>query len=193
MTSLLFVKIITSPKFVALFAALWIGRPDIADDLQSICKRESKCSFIREHEIDAWISPHEWHGQKDLGHLNPECQKKNVDGGWATRGSWGLSAGAHWKYLPKCYQPSVLDIPHISAIIAAKKYVKNCWAQKNYTGWCKVSKNVRKNNKKIKKELKIKYKRPQNWNEFLTQSFIVGNPYTSDWRGSLGLTVTENG
>ena len=136
-------SIIADPIASSVFAAALVGHPEIADDLQSICYRESRCTAIRVHEIDRHLSDRGWHGQVALGHLNPKCQPYEK-GQWATRGAFGLSAASHWNYLPPCYPPEVLDVPIVSAVIAARKYVDRC--QANHKGWCSVPAKARANN-----------------------------------------------
>lgn len=169
------IKWLYSPKIAAYIVAFFIGRPDIADDLISICHRESRCHAIGAHSIDRHISANEYYGQVSWGHLDPECQKPNAKGGWATHGPWGISSGAHWHWLPPCYQPNALDNVYVSALLAARKYVRKCWAQNKKKGWCRVKKNVRKNNIKsprLKKHQLKPLRRPNNWYEF----FLV-NPW----------------
>ena len=161
--------LISNPKIFAYIAAIIIGRPDIADDLISICHRESRCHVIGEHKIDKHLSGREWHGQIKLKHLDKRCQKKKA-GGWATHGPWGLSDASHWEYVPKCYQPYVFDIVFVSAIVAAKKYIRICWSVNKKGGWCKTSRKIRRNNIKssrLKKRPNIK--RPSGWIEFIIQ------------------------
>lgn len=165
------IKYIISPKVAIYLAALFIGRPDIIDDLLSICHRESRCTAVKTHAIDAHISDREWYGQVSWGHLDPECQKKDEEGGWATHGSLGLSSGAHWSYLPPCYNPRVLNKTWVSALLGARKYVRNCWMVGKKRGWCRVPYKVRKNNIKSPRLKKApKFKRPKNWLEFILQN-----------------------
>ena len=176
---------LSNPKIAAILASIYIGRPDLADDLVDICQRESKCLPIKTHNIDAHISSSEWHGQTRLGttyrergvenmHLDKRCQKKKASGGWATHGPWGISAGAHWNYLPPCYQPEDVDNIYISALVSARKYERECWETNTKhlrRGWCRVSKSSRKNNNKSpKRKNKRKIKRPKNWLEFFLKN-----------------------
>lgn len=167
-----FLNFLVNPKTAALVAALWVGRPDIADDLIAICDRESKCQHQKTHARDAHLTNKEWFGQVRLNHLNKECQKRKAPGGWATHGSWGLSAGAHHEYMPDCYQPKVFDNVYISALVAARKYIRTCWAPRKRTGWCKIRKKyikARRNNiKSPRLKYKPKTKKPDNWAEFLS-------------------------
>lgn len=170
-----------SPKMAALIASLHIGRPDLADDLVDICMRESRCTKVEAHEIDAHISDNEWYGQTKIGrrfrkkgvedrHLDSRCQKRNAEGGWATHGPWGTSAGTHWPYMPPCYQPSDIDEVYNAALLAARKYERECWGtntRHSIQGWCRVKKTSRKNNlpsPKLKSKRKIE--RPKSWFEF---------------------------
>lgn len=100
------------------------GRVDLVDELWSICHRESRCAAVGVHDRDAWLSRPAYWGQVRLGHLDRDCQPPGP--GWATRGAWGLSAAAHWPYLPECYDPAWLDWPIVSAIVAIRKYVRRC-------------------------------------------------------------------
>lgn len=133
MTSAL-VALVAWPKRAALLAALLVGRPDIAPALIKICERESRCTSIGVHEIDAHLSPRGYWGQVKLGHLDRSCQPY-VRGGWATRGPWGLSAASHWRYLPRCYSPEVLDLTLVSAVVAARRYLRHCDGRRA-RGWC---------------------------------------------------------
>ena len=134
-----------SPKVAAFAVAYLAGRADLADDLIAICHRESRCRNQGAHEIDAHISGREYRGQVRLGHLRPWCQRP-AQGGWATRGAWGLSAGAHWRWMPPCYQPDWFDSPVVSAVVALRKYEARCVKRRQTKGWCRVPREVWRNN-----------------------------------------------
>ena len=120
------------PRLAAYVAAVEAGDPSLAPRLVSICERESNCLPLGAHPIDAHLSRRGWRSQVRLGHLDPSCQPYQA-GGWATRGAWGLSAASHWPHLPPCYQPQILDIPLVSARVAAGK-LGRC---KSFArGWC---------------------------------------------------------
>lgn len=132
------------PKASAFIVSFAMGHGYLADDLISICHRESRCAAISVHEGDAHGSVEGWTGQVQLGHLNPECQPKDFPGGWATRGAFGLSAASHHAYMPACYQPDAFDIPLVSAWVALRKYVQKCRGK--FRGWCHVNKKARRDN-----------------------------------------------
>lgn len=114
-------------------AAALLGRPDIAPALARVCRRESRCTAIGIHERDAWSSSQQWHGQLRLGHLDDRCQSRAQ--GWATRGAFGLSAASMWPFLPRCYDPAILDLPIVSALVAGQLYLDRC-DRRERTRWC---------------------------------------------------------
>ena len=116
-------------------AARIVGRPDIAGPLLSVCRRESRCKAIGVHAIDARRVASSYVGQVRLGHLDAECQPRGDLWRWGTRGMMGLNAADHWQWLPACYAPEVLDFPIVSAIVAARKYLKHCDG-KRARRWC---------------------------------------------------------
>lgn len=124
-----------SPKLAAWIAAFLLGRADIAPKLVRICMRESRCQAVGVHERDAWLSRASWRGQVRLGHIEASCQPY-VPRGWATRGAFGLNAAAHWQYLPACYEPWWLDVSLVSALIAARKWLRHCDGGRHGRRWC---------------------------------------------------------
>lgn len=137
------------PEPSAWIAATLVGDVAIAPALVKICKRETSdgkvCIRKGIHERDAWISANTWYGQTALGsrsralgrdtHLDRRCQPKGKGDQWATRGSWGLNAGSHWEYMPRCYKPEWFDAPIVSAYVAAQKYLRRC-LPKRTRKWC---------------------------------------------------------
>jgi len=139
MLSLLLAALIQLPPVPAAHVAAWlVGSPEIAPALVSICHRESRCQPLGVHDIDAHISPRAYWGQVRLGHLRRVCQRHGrTRGRWSTRGAFGLQAASHWQYLPPCYQPEMLDVPLVAALVAAHKYRARCTAPKaRRRGWC---------------------------------------------------------
>lgn len=127
------------PVEAAEVAARLVGRPDIAPALVRVCERETSdgtvCRRVGVHQRDAWVSASSWGGQVQLGHLDPRCQPRGEGRRWATRGVAGLNAAAHWPYLPPCYQPEMLDVPIVSMLVAARKYLRRCDGERTRR-WC---------------------------------------------------------
>lgn len=121
-------------KIAAILISYLFGRVDIAPELIRICKRESRCSSVGVHARDAHLSATSYWGQVRLGHLDRSCQAY-VRKGWATRGPWGLSAAAHWQYMPACYRPEWFDFALVSAVVAVRKYLRHCDGQRGRR-WC---------------------------------------------------------
>jgi hypothetical protein len=120
------------------------GRRGVAEQLERLCQRESRCSSAPavSHEVgihvrDAASSRRVWRKMVGRGALDPSCQPY-VDGAWATRGPWGLMAALHARWMPRCYQAHWFDIPLVSALVAARKYMSQCEPQSRpRRGWCK--------------------------------------------------------
>lgn len=55
-------------------------------------------------------------------------------GGWATRGARGLSAAAHAHRLPPCAPAWVHDVPIVQAIVAERKFERECEPARSR--WC---------------------------------------------------------
>lgn len=125
--------LLSSPRAAAWAVSFMFGDPSMAPALVAICERESGCRAIGVHEVDAVRSRLGWNGQVALGHLDPRCQPY-VDGQWATHGAWGMSAASSWPYLPRCYQPWILDWVFPAAIAAALRYQDKC--KRRPDGWC---------------------------------------------------------
>lgn len=135
LSALLYAALALSPRPAAWLAALVHGRPDIAPALVRVCERESRCQRIGVHARDAHLSRVSWGGQVQLGHLDAECQPYGQGRRWATRGAFGLNAADHWQRLPPCYWPEVLDVPLVSALVSAGKYLDRCEPARD-SSWC---------------------------------------------------------
>lgn len=133
----------TSAAFVSM------GDEKVYRDLLKVCQRETRCSLVFAHSTDSELSGRGWYGQVRLGHLDASCQPKRQkcllttpgrgdevrSTCWASHGAWGLSAASSWEEISpwwRCYRPWVLDIPIVSAAIAAKRLKVNCPGRK----WC---------------------------------------------------------
>lgn len=76
---------------------------------------------------DVWASDRSWKRAVRVGWVDPSCQPKTAQ--WSTRGSWGLIAAYHVRYLPgRCWPPWVLDLPHVSVLVATAKLERICRA-----------------------------------------------------------------
>ena len=133
-----------SPVLAGRVVVALLGmHPEVGDDLERICWRESRCQAdVGIHVRDSYLSRGAWLGQVRLGHLDPECQPYS-DGMWATRGPHGLSAAAHWQYLPACYQPAWMDNVWVSSWVAARKHARKCGAGCDSIVWCPEARTSR--------------------------------------------------
>jgi hypothetical protein len=136
-----------------VMVALLGMHPEVAEDLERVCHRESRCQpEVGVHERDAHLSESAYWGQVKLGqreleqgrwtHLHRECQPYG-DGDWATRGPFGLSASAHWAYVWPCYSPAIFDSVWLSAWVAARKHDKVCGAGCDSAVWCPEARTSR--------------------------------------------------
>lgn len=64
-----------------------------------------------------------------VGWLKP-CQQHSPDE-WGVRGSFGLVAAYHIRHLEGCAQPAALDVPIVSAVLAAR-----WWIELRRRGFC---------------------------------------------------------
>lgn len=113
------------PKEAASIAAYLYGQPHLAPVLMRICHRESRCRPVRTHAIDSMWGRKAWTRAAYKGWLNPRCQPYRR-GQWSTRGSFGLMAAYHVRFLPYCAPAAALDIPFISALAATQKLTEHC-------------------------------------------------------------------
>ena len=101
------------------------GIPEAAPALIEICRRESRCSRVGLHARDAWISPIAYRRAVKARRLRPWCQPPDAVA-WGSRGAWGLVAAYHVGFIAPCLPAEVLDVPIVSAWIAATKIKKIC-------------------------------------------------------------------
>jgi hypothetical protein len=135
--ALLWLRLLTLPPEPASRAgAAMAGRPDLADELVSICRRESPGSNCA---VTVGLHPPD---------KNPvsAMYRKAVEKGWlgtcpsntasdprdrerfGVRGVHGLSAAYSLWHLGPCLAPELLDLPFMSAIIAARRATYQCEA-----------------------------------------------------------------
>ena len=111
--------------------------PDDAPTLRAIAYRESRGRWLGRHKADE--RPQGWTGDGDqaarrvggrawaravqAGILRPDrCpfHQRGDARDWSTRGAFGHVAAYAMPYLP-CLPPQVLDIPIVSALVAARR------------------------------------------------------------------------
>lgn len=111
------------PEPAAWIAAVLAGRPSIAATLVRICRRESNCTRIGLHAIDAGAGAQHWSIAVRGGALDPaRCPLHRTPGPrWSTSGSWGMVRAYALRRLPwSCWlPPELLDVPLVGAIVAA--------------------------------------------------------------------------
>jgi hypothetical protein len=120
------------------------GRRTVLEGLARICQRESRCKThpgisanVGIHVRDAASSRRVWRKMVRRKALDPACQPYGP-GEWATRGSWGLMAALHARWMPECYQAAEFDSPLVSARVAVAKYLEQCEPEpRPRRGWCK--------------------------------------------------------
>ena len=107
-------------------------------ELLRICRRESRCRRVGIHDLDSWASHVAYTRAVGAGWIDPACQpekslsaapgsSREERGRWSSRGSHGLMAAYHLRFLSvPCLPPEILDIPFFSAIAAAKKLNSIC-------------------------------------------------------------------
>lgn len=108
------------PTVASIVGATIAGHPSFAADLLRICERESHCTAIGVHAIDAGRSRAAWSGAVAVGWLDPRCQPHRR-GAWSTRGAWGTMAAYTVVHLGVCVPPWVLDVPLVGAIAATRR------------------------------------------------------------------------
>lgn len=126
-----------------VMVALLGMHPEVAEDLERVCHRESRCTAtVDVHTRDAYMGPSSYWGQVSWGHLDPECQPLG-DMLWATRGVHGLNAADHWAYMWPCYSPAAFDNIWVSSWVAARKHAKVCGAGCDSAVWCPEARTSR--------------------------------------------------
>jgi len=110
----------------AHLASRVVGEPGMEVELLRICRRESRCQRVGIHAVDAWASPRVYTRAVEAGWVSPGCQPYQP-GEWSSRGAWGLMAAYNLKWAGvQCLPPLALDVPLVSAVIAARKLKAHC-------------------------------------------------------------------
>lgn len=135
--ALLWLRLFTLPPEPATRAgAAMAGRVDLADELVAICRRESPGSAC-----DTLVGLHPPAKNPAAG-----MYRKAVRSGWlgtcalntatsaadrgrfGVRGVHGMSAAYSLWHLGPCLAPEVLDVPFLSAVVAARRATYQCRA-----------------------------------------------------------------
>jgi len=92
--------------------------------LDRTCYRESKCTRISIHQIDAWAGRRAYRNAVKRRWLDPALCPTHRDrnDGWSTRGPHGLMAAYNLRFVPiPCLPAAAMDVPFVSAWAAANK------------------------------------------------------------------------
>lgn len=89
-----------------------VASPGDVGTLRAIAYRESRGRWLGRHKVDH--RPRGWKGN------GSRAARRVGSRDWSTRGSWGHVAAYAMPYLP-CLPPRVLDLPIVSAWVAAKR------------------------------------------------------------------------
>jgi len=119
-----------TPREAAYLAAEAVGRPELGEELERVCMRESRCKPIGIHDLDGWAGRRFYSRAVAEGWLQPETCKEHAPPAdreeamrWTTRGSFGGAAAYMLHRLPElgeCAPPEVLDHPGPAALAAAR-------------------------------------------------------------------------
>lgn len=135
--ALTWLRLLTLPPEPATRAgAAMAGREDLADELVGICRREAPGGAC-EHNIGAHATDRKAaagmyrnalrHGWLGTCALNTAVDRRDRER-FGVRGVHGLSAAYSLWHLGPCLAPELLDIPFLSAVIAAKRADYQCKA-----------------------------------------------------------------
>lgn len=135
--ALLWLRLLSLPPEPATRAgAAMVGRADLADELVSICRRESPGSDCTtpvglhppdKNPVAAMYRKavqHGWLGTCALNTATSAADRVR----FGVRGVHGLSAAYSLWHLGPCLAPEALDVPFLSAVIAARRATYQCEA-----------------------------------------------------------------
>ena len=116
------IRIAFNPLLGTVVGAALAGEPQLSKELTRICRRESHCRLVGAHVRDVWAGPVMAKKAKARGWLQAECFWHRGDATrFSTRGIHGMSAAYSLRFVDTCLPPEALDIPLVSAYIAAKR------------------------------------------------------------------------
>lgn len=135
--ALLWLRLLTLPPEPASRAgAAMVGRPDLADELVAICRRESPGSGCDEavglhpptkNPVQAMYRKavaKGWLGTCPINTARDHHDRER----FGVRGVHGLSAAYSLWHLGPCLAPELLDLPFMSAVVAARRATYQCEA-----------------------------------------------------------------
>jgi hypothetical protein len=135
--ALTWLRLLTLPPEPATRAgAAMAGRSDLAGELVAICRREAPggaCELtIEAHETDREAAAGMYRKAVTKGWLGTCALNTALDARdrerFGVRGVHGLSAAYSLWHLGPCLAPELLDVPFLSAVIAAKRATFQCEA-----------------------------------------------------------------
>jgi len=137
LAALLWLQLFTLPPEPATRAgAAMAGRPDLARELVDICRRESPgndcATLVGSHPPTANRARAMYRKAIQRGWLatcplNTASDTADQDR-FGVRGAHGLSAAYSLWHIGDCLAPEVLDVPFLSAVIAARRATYQCEA-----------------------------------------------------------------
>jgi len=119
--------VFVDPAASSAVGALIVGAPELAPELVGICRRESHCRWVGVHPADAWAGRLMQRKALQVGWLDRRCHHHLGAGDrYSTHGVHGLSAAYSLRFIPACVPPEILDIPLVSAVVAARRAAHQC-------------------------------------------------------------------
>lgn len=136
LSALLWLRLVTLPPEPATRAgAAMVGRADLADELVHICRREAGPACAERvglHPPDANPAKGMYRKAVEKGWLGTcplnTAQDPDDRERFGVRGVHGLSAAYSLWHLGPCLAPETLDVPFLSAVIAARRATYQCEA-----------------------------------------------------------------
>lgn len=110
------------PVPASLAGARIAGVPGLASELLDICETESRCTAIGIHRGPR-VSGDRFYQRARAAGLLDDCPAHDLGDGarWGIRGAHGLAAAYSVHLLGECVPPEALDVPLLSAIVAAQR------------------------------------------------------------------------
>ena len=131
MIALFIWALLLPPEPASRVAAHALGRPDLADEMVTVTRRESSSTRVGVHWKDAWANRCMRENAIRTGWLSERCRDQGV---YSPRGIQGLAWAYNAKYLGLGWlcMPSIFDVPIFSAVASVRKFEAVC----PENGWC---------------------------------------------------------